>query len=471
MCMLDVSSKSRPMRLVLLVLTLSLSVLPATTAQAQRVIDRIDLHDFEPRTMKESRLTNQSYVPGRSFVDGSEGVTVVNNASGALSFLSLGDWSLKGGLDVDQKTGRGYTTLFHPFASGIAVGFIDASGTELNTFEIFGFRPEERPVPPAQPLIATNEVTGHVFLLGDDGAQPAVGIFDPSIQQSYSQQLLGLVIVPLPGVAFFSAPGIAVNSQTNQVYVPAQTIEGQSVLVVIDAATASVVQTVIFGEDFFFPLSLAVNETTNRIYVTGNGLTSIWAVAEVNGADYSIEVIPTGEFQPYDIAISEPSDQVLLAGNGPENGGEVRIIDAVSRTTRSIPLGSFTPYGVSINPATGNAYVAGIDFGPDFGTFVLAIGEPVCDAEPTTVGAIRTQVLGLPTSEATIDDLVSSLDAAARSLGRGDNESARLAMTRFIRRLVEASNLAPSDPNHLDLTLANDLVCSGSNVLIGVQLP
>jgi hypothetical protein len=109
--------------------------------------------------------------------------------------------------------------------------------------------------------------------------------------------------------------------------------------------------------------------------------------------------------------------------------------------------------------------------GRPFTLVTQAPPAPRCASSVTTIDELRAGVVALATSQGTKAVLLADLDAAQEAASSGNNTEARVQMRSFIARLVNRSNLEEGRPARIPLAAANNLICAGANVLIGLQLP
>jgi hypothetical protein len=94
-----------------------------------------------------------------------------------------------------------------------------------------------------------------------------------------------------------------------------------------------------------------------------------------------------------------------------------------------------------------------------------------CDSEAASVDQLQAQVDVLTTSQQSINALTRSLENAQSALDKDNNKSVRARLVNFLSKVVNRSNLKTANRNRIPLDEANDLICGGANVLIGISPP
>ena len=151
-----------------------------------------------------------------------------------------------------------------------------------------------------------------------------------------AQTLLGSVIAGRYPVA------VAINPQTNKIYVVNQNSNN---LTVIDGVTNQTA-TVPTGSA---PMALAINPVTNKIYVANSSSAS---VTVVDGATNHTATVSTGLY-PVGVAVNPATNQIFVTNF---SSNTVTLINGATNTTATIQVGSH-PWPVAVNPGTNKIYV------------------------------------------------------------------------------------------------------------------
>lgn len=165
---------------------------------------------------------------------------------------------------------------------------------------------------------------------------------------------------------------VAVNSETNQIYV-ANWLSGN--VTVIDGATNAV--TTLGDPNATFPFAVAVNSATNKTYIANEGSlvvlgTNPGNVSVIDGATNAITTVTDpNAFVPDSVAINPMTNKIYVANMGSflfngSNQGNVTVIDGDTNATTTIAdPNAFTPgggdsrgFGVAVNSVTNKIYVA-----------------------------------------------------------------------------------------------------------------
>jgi YVTN family beta-propeller protein len=163
------------------------------------------------------------------------------------------------------------------------------------------------------------------------------------------------VISTIPIGAGSSPFGVAVNTNTNRIYVGNNSTNN---VAVIDGASNAVVATVSVGGD---PSAVAVNSNTNRIYVAmANN-----AVSVIDGASNTlVATLNVGE-APVGVAVNPNTNRIYVANRGGSGGGiygygSISVIDGATNSIVATVKVDF-PESVCVNPITNLIYVIGTD--------------------------------------------------------------------------------------------------------------
>lgn len=226
--------------------------------------------------------------------------------------------------------------------------------------------------------------------------------------------------IPVSG----SPSGVAVNSQTNRIYVSLSTSTGGAVAV-IDGSTNTVVTTVTVPEAFV----IAVNATTDRVYTAGCNFGQTPFACGVTVIDGKTNAVittipintPTENIGLQGIAVNPVTNRIYvsdddnfkiqvidgssnkiiarininrqqflgLAANPKTNeiiaaidGDEVGIISGSTNTITRIKVGNFNA-NVAVNPGTNRAYVTNETFAPSTVAAVNLANNKVVANVPT----------------------------------------------------------------------------------------
>ena len=197
--------------------------------------------------------------------------------------------------------------------------------------------------------MAINENTNLIYVTnGDDADRRSLTIIDGATNQVTHVMTVGLDPEP-----------VVVNTDTNRIFVGNTDDDSISV---IDGFTNTIIATISVLED---PEELEINETTNRIYVgysEENPVNNVITV--INGATNSVESninLPEAimEEEPA-IAINESQGRVYVLD---EENNSVYVVEGNPSSPRfnevlqNIPVG-MSPVDIAVNEQTGRVYVA-----------------------------------------------------------------------------------------------------------------
>jgi DNA-binding beta-propeller fold protein YncE len=221
----------------------------------------------------------------------------------------------------------------------------------------------------AQSLVA--EITTNIQSLGIV-ANPATkriymkGVTFPDIQRKLvmiNASDNSITNIPLDVEVWFgpqAASGMVVNSTTNRIYFPGRDmLTGERVLAVVNGVDNSIVKVPIpiDGGD------VGVNPITNRVYVVGyNGETGESALVIVDGATHTLTKIPTS-FSSYAVAVDATADRVYIRALSLTDASRVvAVLDGAGNTIAILPAGIETtsPGGISVDPSTHRVYLPGV---------------------------------------------------------------------------------------------------------------
>jgi YVTN family beta-propeller protein len=192
------------------------------------------------------------------------------------------------------------------------------------------------------------------------------------VSQSAVAQVV-IATVPIGSNSFGLPVGIAVNPNTNKIYVTNTSCSSPpcaspGTVTVIDGATNAVTATVNVGVS---PVGIAVNPATNKIYVSnycGNDLMcqnqSAGTVTVIDANNSNNTTTIHTEFNPYGVAVNPVTNKIYVSnycGNEDEffdclNAGTVTVIDGATNQTTTVNV-EYYPSGVAVNPNTNKIYV------------------------------------------------------------------------------------------------------------------
>lgn len=192
--------------------------------------------------------------------------------------------------------------------------------------------------------IAVNTETNRVYVLLNNGParQALVSVIDGASNEIEST--FKVADLKPDYDVLESTRAIAVNSKTNEVYVT----RDSGALLVIDGSDNRVVNTVATGR---MPNGIGVNEQTDMIYVSNFGSQSISVIDGSTGE--RVDEMATF-LDPQRMEVDEETNTIYVTSYGEG----VSVIDGASNKVRnSIKVGEF-PEGVAFNPDSGLLYVA-----------------------------------------------------------------------------------------------------------------
>jgi DNA-binding beta-propeller fold protein YncE len=158
----------------------------------------------------------------------------------------------------------------------------------------------------------------------------------------------------IDGVYGTSPNTFAINSATNTIYITnytAKTLPDASLLV-IDGASNSVKNIPIRG----YPYSVAVNPQTNKIYVTDPVTGGIHWISVIDGENNTVNTIPVGNYS-HDVIVNSLTNKIYVTNNEDEKNGTVSIINGSNNAVCTIPV-QVRPNAIAINNMTNMIYVA-----------------------------------------------------------------------------------------------------------------
>jgi len=190
-------------------------------------------------------------------------------------------------------------------------------------------------------VVEMNERTNRIYVANYDS-------YNVSVIDGESNEVIATI-----GMGLFRTPGgIAVNEETNRVYIT-DTFHlgpldlGAGRLLVVDGDTHEVLSTLQVGRKGH----VAVNEQTNRVYVTSRHSGTLTVIdGHTNEVIAILDVGP----DPYGLAVNEEANRIYVANHG---GRSVSVIDGRSNEVLyTIDVGD-SPVFVAVNQATGRVYV------------------------------------------------------------------------------------------------------------------
>jgi hypothetical protein len=163
------------------------------------------------------------------------------------------------------------------------------------------------------PQIAVNPLTNRVYLLRwvDENGFSDPRVFEVNGNDNSFQMFN--IDFRLDDGERANPLGIALNPQTNRLYMP--TIEGRSVLV-FDLNTKTLQNFTLprpsIPDQSILPLvNMAVNPNTNRIYIVDGDMARI---VVMNGGDNSMQLVPSNHIEYYSVVANPTTNLVYLIG-------------------------------------------------------------------------------------------------------------------------------------------------------------
>jgi YVTN family beta-propeller protein len=277
----------------------SISVIDGTTNE---VIDTVAV-GRGPRDVAVNAQTNRLYVANIGLHD----LSAINNK--ILSWVGL----------------RLYRAKF-------AVSVIDGHTNEVLTHVGVGINPW---------IIEVSETPNRIYVAN-------YGSYSVSVIDGESNEVIATIAMGL----FRTPGGIAVNEETNRVYV-VSTFHlgpldfGAGRLLIVDGNTNKVLSTLRVGRK----AHVAVNERTNRVYVTSRHSGTLSVIdGHTNEVIATLDVGP----DPYGLAVNEEANRVYVANH---DGRSVSVIDGHSNELLYIMDVGSSPVFVAVNEAMGRVYV------------------------------------------------------------------------------------------------------------------
>lgn len=216
--------------------------------------------------------------------------------------------------------------------------------------------------------IVINHVTNRIYVLGTIGV--GLGLDERAVKVIDSTDNSSVALIPIPfGTAYF----MAINTQTNRIYVCAKYDDtlGVSVMRVIDGNTNSIIATIPFPHSFQMVRGPVVDSISNRIYVTSYGSDPYDGIYVIDGNNNNL--ITRIQFDPSRPAGIGPVwwNGNSIAWNGmavnpnthriymPLEDNKLLVLDGTNNTLSRVAL-DFQPDGeVVVNPTTNRIYVSG----------------------------------------------------------------------------------------------------------------
>lgn len=279
-----------------------------------------------PIAVAVNPVTNIAYVVNEL----SATISVVDGSSKAVTRTIPIPFSNVSVVTVDPVANKVYVAI----SDKNELAIIDGATNSISFLQVGEF-PES---------IAVNPVTNLIYVL--NGSSNSVSVIDGA-----SMQIKATIAVPVSTV-------LDVNPNTNKIYVPG----GAGILTVIDGATntTSSVQ-LATGPDN--GSTLAINRQTNRIYVSGAESASSSTVIVIDGKnDTVLSTVTVGAPTSF-FAINPLTDQIystISATKDNQTQVQYGIIDIDGATntpeTISLPSGSGS---LAVDSVSGNVYVTG----------------------------------------------------------------------------------------------------------------
>jgi len=279
-----------------------------------------------PIAVAVNPVTNIAYVVNEL----SATISVVDGSSKAVTQTIPIPFSNASVITVDPVANKVYVAI----SDKNELAIIDGATNSIRFLQVGEF--------PAS--IAVNPVTNLIYVL--NGSSNSVSVIDGA-----SMQIKATIAVPVSTV-------LDVNPNTNKIYVPG----GAGILTVIDGVT-NTTSSVQLATGPNYGSQLAINRQTNRIYVSGAESASSSTVIVIDGKnDTVLSTVTVGAPTSF-FAINPLTDQIYSTISAPkDNQTQVQFgiidIDGATNTpeTISLPSGSGS---LAVDSVSGNVYVTG----------------------------------------------------------------------------------------------------------------
>ena len=214
--------------------------------------------------------------------------------------------------------------------------------------------------------IAVNTSTNRIYV--GNGLPPT------SLSVISGATLTVIDTMPL-GLSFLAGIGLAVNSDTDRVYVTSML---DNAVGVVDGTTGEVLATVPVGNS---PTGVDVNAVTNRVYVTNSGDDSISVLDGATNSVISTIAVNSGGY-PTAVAVNPLTNRIYVANVAvdPSEQGSVSVIDGATGEVLAVlpmdtnqPSGGFVQ-GIGVDSGANRIYVTD---GPATGAGVLKVIDGV----------------------------------------------------------------------------------------------
>jgi YVTN family beta-propeller protein len=297
-----------------------------------------------PSGMAVNPARNEIYVANI----GDSTLSIINGATDAVTTVPVGGRPYQVG--VNPNTGRIYVTN----SNDGTVTVIDAATLSTTTVQV-GILPDG---------IAVNPVTNKIYVLNICGHDPScLTRGTVSVIDGATNGVLSVINVDYNSAFSYPSSSIAVNSETNKVYVLNRCANAQDcrngTVTVIDGATNSSTSVAVgYNIGSIRPRSLAINATTNKIYVVNycgsdpfcgrNGTVTV-----INGADNYTSSVNVGRL-PVVLAVNPVTNLIYV----PDSENDMTIINGATNGTSTITIN--TPKDVAVDEVTNKIYGTGV---------------------------------------------------------------------------------------------------------------
>ncbi len=264
-----------------------------------------------PASVAVNSTTNKIYVSD----GGSDNITIIDGATNSTTTLALGGGP--GEIAVNSVTNKIYAVTYGATSGYLTV--IDGATNATATVAVQG----------SPGTIALNPVTNEIYLITDGATSGSLTVIDGATNNVTAT-------VPLPGV---NPVVLAINTETNKIYVGTVLITSDSDVAVIDGATNSIT-TVALG---YSVAAIVVDPVTNKIFAASATLDGICGLTVIDGLTNSTTNIGTGMCNSSgDVAVNQVTDTIYVT-NSEQNS--VAVINGAAPT--SAPMITVAANGAS----------------------------------------------------------------------------------------------------------------------------
>ena len=187
----------------------------------------------------------------------------------------------------------------------------------------------------------------------------------------HTVQVGGTLLFDSNELQFGVARLLAVDEQTQRVFVEGQRSDGQGQVSVLDARSGALLRTIVLGPHLNQTGAIGVDERTQRVFVLGQGLDGRGKVSVLEARSGRLLRTLSVGAHPVAVAVNRQTSRVLVSALGPTNSagevtsdGNVSVLDEHTLAVRRTLTVGAAPADLAVDEPSGHTLVINSNYNP-----------------------------------------------------------------------------------------------------------